>query len=196
MWPSLGAKIFPHRHPDACPPEKQLKTALESLSSTPDDLDVSRFELLNGGSLWTVTFPAANGDVASLDLDAAGLAGTDLLATVSEETSGGGPSGSFYLYSNGGSSAGFPIDAEGAQVSTEDMVNNGTGRSEPLPWNAAEDDVRVAIEGLLPNYVSPGNIYSILNSGAYIDFSGTGPFARTVAICTTYSVQICLLVEV
>lgn len=133
-----------------------MKAELESLSSTPDTLDVSRFELLNGGSLWTVTFPAASGDVASLALDAAGLAGTRLLATVAEDTNGDGLGGSFYLYSNGGSPAGFPIDAEGANLSTNDMVNNGTGSSEPLQWNAAADDVRVAIEGLLPDYVSSG----------------------------------------
>lgn len=130
---------------------------MESLPSTPDTLEVSRFELLNEGSLWTVTFPAISGDVASLDLDAADLTGTGLLATVSEDTSGSGLSGSFYLYSNGGSPAGFPIDAEGAYLGTEDKENNGTGRSELLQWNAAADDVRVAIEGLLPIYVSPGN---------------------------------------
>ena len=139
--------------------QQQLKTALESLSSTPDTVDVSRFELLNGGSLWTVTFPAASGDVVSLDLDAAGLFGTGLLATISEDNSGGGLGGSFYLYSNGGSAAGFPIDAEGVYLSAEDVVNNGTGRSEPLQWDATADDVRVAIEGLLSNYVSSGIIF-------------------------------------
>lgn len=145
-----------HRHPLTNSVHKQLKAALESLSSTPDTLDVSRFELLNGGSLWTVTFPAASGDVASLALDAADLASTGLLATVSEDTSGSSLGGSFYLYSNGGSPAGFPIDAEGAYLRTEDKENNGTGRSDPLLWNATADDVRVAIEGLLPSYVSTG----------------------------------------
>lgn len=174
-------------HPDQFPPQ-QLETALESLSSTPDTLDVSRFELLNGGSLWTVTFPAASGDVASLDLDAAGLVGTELHATVSEETSGGGLSGSFYLYSNGGSSAGFPIDAEGVFLSTEDMEHNGTGRSEPLQWNAAEDDVRVAIEGLLPNYASPGNIH--IPFLKQVGFIRTSTLARAVATRTMLSVQI------
>lgn len=100
-----------------------------------------------------------------MNLDVAGLTGTGLLATVSEDTSGGGLGGSFCLYSNGGSPAGFPIDAEGGYVSTEDKVNNGTGRSEPLQWNAAADDVRVAIEGLLPTYVSEGNLKKLMFTG-------------------------------
>lgn len=155
MVPRSAKNVSFHRH-SLTSAQTQLKADLESLSSTPDTLDVSRFDLLNGGSMWTVTFPAANEDVASLELDVAGLTGTGLLATVSEDIAGSGLGGSFFLYSNGGSPAGFPIDAEGAYLGTEDTENNGIGRSEPLQWNAAEDDVRVAIEGLLPTFVSQG----------------------------------------
>lgn len=129
---------------------------MESLSTTPDTLEVARFGLLNDGSQWTVTFPAANGDVASLFVDASDLSGTGVLATVSEENPGSTLGGWFYLYSNGGSSAGFPIDAEGAYLETEGGDNNSTGRSEPLAWDAAAADVQTAIEDLLPSYISPG----------------------------------------
>lgn len=129
---------------------------MESLSTTPDTLEVSRFEFLNGGSLWTITFPSTSGDVASLYLNASGVTGTGVLATVSEDITGSSLGGSFYLYSNGGSRAGFPVDAEGVYLGTEDRTNNGTGRSEPLAWNAEADDVRAAIEGLLPSYASQG----------------------------------------
>ncbi|CAM9426180.1 unnamed protein product, partial [Ectocarpus fasciculatus] len=136
----------------------ELKNALESLSTTPDALDVTRFEFLNGGSLWTVTFPAASGDVPSLAVNASGLSGSGLLAAVSEDTAGSSLGGSFYLYSNGGSSAGYPVDAEGAYLGVVDRENNGTGRSQRLGWNADADDVRVAVEELLPLYAAAGDI--------------------------------------
>ncbi len=129
---------------------------MESLSTTPDTLEVARYDLLNEGAQWTVTFPAATGNIASLYVDSSGLSGTGVLATVSEDWSGSSLGGSFYLYSNGGSSAGFPIDAEGVYVGTEAGENNSTGRSEPLVWDATEADIQAAIEDLLPSYVSSG----------------------------------------
>lgn len=129
---------------------------MESLSTTLDALEVARHDLLNEGAQWTVTFPAANGSVASLYVDSSGLSGTGVAAIVSEEQPGSSLGGSFYLYSNGGSSAGFPIDAEGAYVGAEAGENNSTGRSEPLAWDAAAADVQAAIEDLLPSYVSSG----------------------------------------
>lgn len=148
----VGSTPTPHPHASThvCP--QQLKDVLESFTTTPDTLEVSRFDLLNEGSLWTITFPAASGDVSSLYLNASGLTGTGLVAAVSEDIAGSSLGGSFYLYSNGGSRAGFPLDAEGAYLGTEDKTSNGTGRSEPLAWNAEADDVRMAIEGLLPSY--------------------------------------------
>lgn len=137
-------------------PPQQLENALESLATTPDTLEVSRFELLNGGSLWTITFPAASGDVDPLYLNVSGLTGTGLVAAVSEDVAGSSLGGSFYLYSNGGSRAGFPVDVEGAYIGAEDKASNITGRSEALAWNAEADDVRMAIEDLLPSYASEG----------------------------------------
>ncbi|CAM9633006.1 unnamed protein product, partial [Hapterophycus canaliculatus] len=84
----------------------RIKNALESLSTTPGTLDVSRSEFFNGGSQWTVTFPAASGDVPSLYLNASGLSGTRILAAVSVDIAGSNLGGSFYLYSNSGLSEG------------------------------------------------------------------------------------------
>lgn len=109
--------------------------------------------------MWTVTFPTDSGDVPSLYLNASGLSGTGVLAMVSEDVAGSTLDGSFRLYSNGGYASGFPLDADAAYLSIEDAENNGTGRSEPLAWNAEAEDVRVAIEGLLPEYASQGEDY-------------------------------------
>lgn len=156
--PLIALTPTPLRHVSTQMHSQQLENALESLAATPDTLEVSRFELLNGGSLWTITFPAASGDVDPLYLNASGLTGTGLVAEVSEDVAGSSLGGSFYLYSNGGARAGFPVDAEGAYIGTEDKASNGTGRSEALAWNAEADDVRVAIEGLLPSYAIEGEI--------------------------------------
>lgn len=148
--------IRPPSFPYTSYPYKQLQNALESLSTTPDALNVTRFEFLNGGSLWTVTFPAASGDVPSLAVNASSLSGTGLLAAVSVDTTGSSLGGSFYLYSNGGSSAGYPVDADGAYLGVVDRESNGTGRSQRLAWNAEADDVKVAVEELLPLYAAAG----------------------------------------
>lgn len=183
----VGSTSNPHQHVSTYTHSSQLKNVLESLPTTPDTLEVSRFELLNGGSLWTITFPAASGDVASLYLDASGLNGTGLIAAVSEDIAGSTLGGSFYLYSNGGSSAGFPVDAEGAFLKTEDKTNNGTGRSEPLAWNAEADDVRVAIEGLLPNYAFEGE-----KSNCYLRYSQGRREALSRPVVRTHT---CMVVE-
>lgn len=132
----------------------QLESALESLSGIPD-IDVTRFGFLNGGSLWAITFPSDSGNVDSLYLNVTGLRGTDLLASVSEDVSGSTLGGSFRLYSNRGGygSSGFPIDEDGTHLGA---AENGTGRSEPLAWNAEAGDVRAAVENLLPEYSSQG----------------------------------------
>lgn len=122
------------------------------------DIDISRFEFLNGGSLWTITFPGESGDVSSLYLNASGLSGTRVLAAVSEDVTGSILGGSFRLYSNGGFDAGFPLATDGTYLDIQDTENNGTGRSDFLPWDAEADDVRAAIEGLLPNYASQGTL--------------------------------------
>lgn len=133
--------------PICCLTRAQLKTALESLLAA-TGVDVSRFKFLNGGSLWTVTFPANGGDVDALFLNASGLSGTGLLASVSEDVVGSALGGSFRLYYNGHS---------GALVGDEGETNS-TGRSEPLAWNAEADEVRWAIETLLPDYASQGDV--------------------------------------
>lgn len=139
-----------------------MKNALEALSTASETFDVSRSEFLNGGSQWTVTFPAAGGDVASLYLDTSALTGTRVLAAVSDDIAGSSLGGSFYLYSNGGSSEG-----NNAFLQADEKKNNGTGRSQPLAWNAEPNDVRTAIEGLLPYIASEGTkqAYSLRMGG-------------------------------
>lgn len=136
-------------------PDKQLEVALESLPDMPD-VDVSRFELLDGGSQWTVTFPADAGDVPSLFLDSSGLSGTMLLASVSEDVAGEILGGTFQLYSNDGSGSGFPAGNEGRYLGLQNKGQNSTGRSTPLAWNSNVNDVRKALEFLLPSYASQG----------------------------------------
>lgn len=130
---------------------------MESLSTGSETFDVSRSEFLNGGSQWTITFPAASGDVASLYLDPSGLSGTGLLAAVSDDITGSSLGGSFYLYSNGGSGQGYPVDADNAFLGVDDHENNGTGRSQSLAWNAEPYDVQAAIETLLPSIAAQGD---------------------------------------
>lgn len=79
------------------------------------------------------------------------------MASVSEDVPGSTLGGTFRLYSNRGgySSSGFPIDAGGTHLGGGG-ADNGTGRSEPLAWNAEADDIRVALEDLLPEYSQQG----------------------------------------
>lgn len=122
------------------------------------DIDVSRFKFFNGGSLWTVTFPTYSGDVSSLYINSSGLDGTGLLASVAEDIQGSALGGSFRLYATGGFSSGFPLDVDGTFLWMGSSANNGSRRSEPLAWNADADDVRIAIEDLLPDSASQGDV--------------------------------------
>lgn len=136
-------------------PHKQLETALESLPDMPD-VDVSRFEFLNGGSQWTVTFPADAGDVPSLFLDSSGLSGTMLLASVSEDVAGEILGGTFQLYSNDGYDFGLPAGNERLHLGLQNKGHNSMERSTPLNWNSSVNDVRKALEFLLPSHPYQG----------------------------------------
>lgn len=122
------------------------------------DVDVSRFKFFNGGSLWTITFPMYSGDVSSLYINASGLDGTGLLASVAEDFQGSALGGYFRLYATGGFASGFPLDVDGTFLWADSSTNNGSRRSEPLAWNAEDDDVLAAIEDLLPESASQGGM--------------------------------------
>lgn len=142
----------------------QLKAALQSLDGMPD-VDVSRFEFLNGGSLWTMTFAAGSGDVASLYLNTSGLSGTSVLASVAEDVAGSTLGGSFRLFSGDGYNTRLSPDADEYLRTVNDTGQATTMRSEPLAWNAEEDDVRMAIEGLLPDFSHEGTVTAIGRAG-------------------------------
>lgn len=120
-------------------------------------VDVSRFKFFNGGSLWTVMFPTYSGDVSSLHINSSGLDGTGLLASVAEDIQGSALGGYFSLYATRGFSSGFPLDVDGTFLWMESSANNGSRRSEPLAWNAEADDIRMAIEDLLPDSAAQGD---------------------------------------
>ena len=122
------------------------------------DIDVMRFKFFNGGSVWTVTFPTYSGDVPSLNINSSGLDGTNILASVDEDVKGSTLGGYFRLYSTGGLSSGFPLDDDGLFLWAGSADNNGSMRSEPLAWNADTDDVRMAVEDLLPEVASQGDV--------------------------------------
>ena len=147
---SLSGTVYFVRNP------AQLETALESISNMPD-VDVSRFGFLNGGSQWTVKFPSDAGDVPLLLLNATGLIGTRLLASVSESVAGATLGGSFQLYSGGGYSSGFPLSADEKYSGIKKYDRTSTERSEPLAWNSDAKDVRTAFALLLPSYASQGD---------------------------------------
>lgn len=79
------------------------------------------------------------------------------MASVSEDVPGSSLGGTFRLYSNHGGygSSGFPIDVGGTYLGGGG-ADNSTGRSEPLAWNSEADDIRVAVEDLLPEYPQRG----------------------------------------
>lgn len=91
-------------------------------------------------------------------LNVSGLGGTGVLASVFEDVAGSILGGTFRLYCDGGYDSGSPLDADGAYLWAVDVGHNCSGRSEPLVWNAEEDDVRAAIEGVLPDYTSQGGV--------------------------------------
>lgn len=113
--------------------------------------------------MWTVTFAAGSGDVESLYLNSTGLVGTQLSALVFEDTAGSALGGTYRLYAGGSYASRFPLDDDLANVETE-AKSNGTGRSEPLEWNAKAEDVQVEINGLLPEYSSEGGTPALFSS--------------------------------
>lgn len=121
-------------------------------------IDVTRFKFFSGGSLWTVTFPTYSGDISSLYINSSSLDGTSVLASVDEDVKGSALGGHFRLYSTGGFASGFPLDDDGMFLWKGGEDNNGSRRSESLAWNADADDVRMAVEDLLPESASQGDV--------------------------------------
>lgn len=129
---------------------------MELLSGV-SQVEVTRFPFLNGGSMWAVTFATGSGDMESLHLNSTGLVGTQLSTLVLEDTAGNALDGTYRLYTGGGYASGFPLDANLIHIEKKGG-NNGSGRSDPLEWNAKAEDVQSAINGLLPEYSSEGGI--------------------------------------
>ncbi|CAM9707700.1 unnamed protein product, partial [Discosporangium mesarthrocarpum] len=129
-------------------------SALETLPGILE-VEVSRFQILNDGSLWAVTFKNPYGYYEKMSIDTSYLTGTGLGATVTRDTAGNSIGGSFRLY-------------------------NGFNRSEPLAWNAEDADVAEAFEGLNKSYAYEGGVQASRSN-----MSETGSYAWTVTFPVT-----------